>query len=138
MNKMKLIAVMGALSLFSTAGVFANENEGACRDDAKRLCADVKPGDGAIHDCMKSHEKDLSQGCKDKMANKMKHFEEKKQEIEVACQADIKQYCANVTPGEGREFACLKSYGDKISAGCKEKLPHRKMMGKHRGEHKDK
>jgi Cysteine rich repeat len=41
----------------------------ACKADVKQFCADVKPGKGAIADCMKSHAADLSDGCKEAMAN---------------------------------------------------------------------
>ena len=35
-----------------------------------------------------------------------------------ACDADIKTYCSQVTPGEGRLLACFYAHGDKVSAGC--------------------
>jgi hypothetical protein len=38
----------------------------ACKADAKKLCADAKPGKGA--ECLKSHAADLSDGCKEAMA----------------------------------------------------------------------
>ena len=133
MKRIGIVSIMTAVFGFiSIAGpVFAHE-EGACREDVKKLCGDVKPGGGAIGDCLKSHQADLSQGCKDNIAEGKKKFEEKRKEMQEACQADLKQYCANVTPGEGREFACLRAYEDKISAGCKEKLPKR-GMGMHKG-----
>ena len=40
----------------------------ACKADVKQFCADVKPGKGAIADCMKEHATDLSDGCKEAMA----------------------------------------------------------------------
>jgi hypothetical protein len=135
MNRVRIVSTFTAVfTLISIAvPVFAHE-EGACREDIKKLCGDVKPGGGGIRDCMKAHEADLSQGCKDNMAEGKKKFEEKKKELEQACQADIKQFCANVTPGQGREFACLRAYEDKISAGCKEKMP-KGHMGMHKGMH---
>jgi hypothetical protein len=38
----------------------------ACRADAKKLCADAKPGKGT--ECLKSHAADLSDGCKAALA----------------------------------------------------------------------
>jgi hypothetical protein len=38
----------------------------ACKADAKKLCADAKPGKGT--ECLKSHAADLSDGCKEAMA----------------------------------------------------------------------
>jgi hypothetical protein len=40
----------------------------ACKADARKLCADVKPGRGAMAACMKSHATDLSDACKEAMA----------------------------------------------------------------------
>ena len=40
----------------------------ACKADAKKLCADVKPGSGTVAECMKSHAADLSDACKEAMA----------------------------------------------------------------------
>jgi hypothetical protein len=40
----------------------------ACKADARKLCADVKPGRGTVAECMKSHAADLSDACKEAMA----------------------------------------------------------------------
>jgi hypothetical protein len=40
----------------------------ACKADVKQFCANVKPGKGAIADCMKSHVADISDGCKEALA----------------------------------------------------------------------
>src|SRR5277367_5173631 len=40
----------------------------ACKADAKKLCADAKPGKGSLAQCMKSHASDLSDGCKEALA----------------------------------------------------------------------
>jgi hypothetical protein len=38
--------------------------------------------------------------------------------VESACSKDIKKYCSNVTPGEGRIIYCMQAYEDKISPKC--------------------
>jgi hypothetical protein len=38
--------------------------------------------------------------------------------LESACNEDIKKYCSNVTPGEGRVLHCMQAYEDKISPQC--------------------
>ena len=40
----------------------------ACRDDVRRFCRDVEPGDGRIHACLKAHEAELMPGCRDHLA----------------------------------------------------------------------
>lgn len=44
-------------------GHFAKVRE-ACRTDVERLCKDVKPGEGRIRECLKTHATELSDGCK--------------------------------------------------------------------------
>jgi hypothetical protein len=46
----------------------AKEARQACEGDARKFCKDVKPGEGRIVKCLRKHEKDLSPGCKAKMA----------------------------------------------------------------------
>jgi Cysteine rich repeat len=36
----------------------------ACRADVDRFCKDVKPGAGRIRECLKTHQADLSEGCR--------------------------------------------------------------------------
>jgi len=38
--------------------------------------------------------------------------------LENSCAADIKKYCKDVTPGEGRMIYCMQAHEDKISAKC--------------------
>lgn len=38
--------------------------------------------------------------------------------LEDACAPDIKKYCKDVTPGEGRMLYCMQAHEDKISAKC--------------------
>ncbi len=40
----------------------------ACKEDASKLCADVKRGGGRIVQCLKQHEGELSSSCKDEMS----------------------------------------------------------------------
>ena len=35
-----------------------------CSDDAKKFCAEITPGKGAILKCLKSHENEVSDKCK--------------------------------------------------------------------------
>ena len=38
--------------------------------------------------------------------------------LENACAADIRKYCKDVTPGEGRMIYCMQAHEDKISPKC--------------------
>jgi hypothetical protein len=39
-----------------------------------------------------------------------------------ACKQDIKQFCSQVPPGEGRVKACMKQHLHELSEPCKEAL----------------
>ena len=38
--------------------------------------------------------------------------------VATGCEKELKSYCSEVTPGEGRILACLYAHGDKISGQC--------------------
>jgi len=38
--------------------------------------------------------------------------------LEAACARDIKKFCKDVTPGEGRMVYCMEAHEDKISPKC--------------------
>ena len=40
------------------------------------------------------------------------------QRVTEGCQKEIDTHCKAVTPGEGRVFACLYAYSDKLSGRC--------------------
>jgi Cysteine rich repeat len=39
-----------------------------------------------------------------------------------ACRPDIRQFCSNVQPGQGRIKACMKAHIQELSDPCKEAL----------------
>jgi Cysteine rich repeat len=61
-------------------------------------------------DCLKTHFKDLSDACQ---AVVLKAVNAK------ACAADVKQFCADTQPGEGRVEACMKAHIADVSDACK-------------------
>lgn len=40
------------------------------------------------------------------------------QQLKTGCEKELASYCKNVSPGEGRVFACLYSYSNQISLKC--------------------
>ena len=39
----------------------------ACQADVQKLCGDVAPGRGSVLKCLRQHQEDLSQACKDQL-----------------------------------------------------------------------
>jgi Cysteine rich repeat len=40
------------------------------------------------------------------------------QQLKTACQDELRNFCSNVTPGEGRLLLCMQAHQDKISRQC--------------------
>jgi Golgi apparatus protein 1 len=89
----------------------APEAAAACAGDIAALCADVEPGAGRVHACLRARISELTPGCR------AAEFAEAKREasdvrlnpaIRQACAAEISGVCAGVEPGEGRVIRCLR------------------------------
>ena len=39
-------------------------------------------------------------------------------DVRKGCNEELTKYCSQVTPGEGRQLACLYAHGDKLSGRC--------------------
>lgn len=46
------------------------EADDACRGDIKRFCAGIKPGQGRIAACLKSHRAELSPACREDLSKR--------------------------------------------------------------------
>ncbi len=69
------IALAAALTLGSvvaladdTAAPAAGSGHGACKADIQKFCAGVDHEKGKIHECLTQHQADLSDACKQRMA----------------------------------------------------------------------
>ncbi|MBI4057045.1 MAG: hypothetical protein HY399_05795 [Elusimicrobia bacterium] len=113
-GKIMVMAAMGFL--FAGAVSFA---EGPCAEDMKKFCKDVPPGGGRILKCLKEHQAELSQACKEKGKEFKKKFKERMEEVREACQADVKKFCQGIQPGEGRLAGCLKQHEAELSESCR-------------------
>ncbi|HTP29040.1 MAG TPA: cysteine rich repeat-containing protein [Anaeromyxobacteraceae bacterium] len=86
----------------------------ACRTDVEKLCAGIPQGGGRILSCLKANEAKVSPACKQEVSA----FVKKVREFGAPCQADVNQFCGDVTMGGGAILKCLASNSAKISPGC--------------------
>lgn len=93
----------------------AGPEKGACKEDLKKFCADVKSGGGRLVQCLKEHEKDLSPACQEAR----KAARERAKQKRDACADDVKKFCADVQSGGGRIHACLKKNREQLTEGCR-------------------
>ncbi|MDX1958101.1 MAG: cysteine rich repeat-containing protein [Leptospiraceae bacterium] len=113
-----LLLVFCATFLFAQSEEETHGKKGPCKEDAKKLCADVKPGEGRIIKCLKEKEQQLSEACST-------HFAEvkaKNKEFANACKDDRKKFCKDVQLGGGRIIKCLKDNQASLAEACKTAL----------------
>ena len=64
---------LGAAAQDAPAPAPAEPVRTACAADFKKLCSDVQPGGGRIRQCIAAHKDELSQGCRDALAQARAH-----------------------------------------------------------------
>jgi hypothetical protein len=89
-----------------------------CADDIEKYCKGVKPGGERLLNCLKSHEKELSASCREKIGELQGIIKA----CEQSCSADIAQFCKEVQPGGGRIVKCLKAHDKELSPSCSAQL----------------
>ena len=121
MKTLVLAVTLMSFAMASGSGpVTAEENP--CKADIKRLCGDVKPGEGRIQACLKEHKDEISQECKDQIAVAAETLQKKAKEMLVACEGDAKKLCPGIEPGQGRILKCLLQHKAELSDGCSTSL----------------
>jgi hypothetical protein len=125
MSALKLGLIMSAALMLSASVAVAQETSRPCASDIKTLCAGIRPGEGRLKACIKSHLSGLSQACEDRL-------------LTVAltakvCEKDVADLCKGIAPGKGLVRACLKSRMSEVSDTCKESMSRtgagRKLLG---------
>lgn len=82
----------------------------ACRDDVEKHCKNVEPGDGRVHECLRSHRDKLSESCR---KEELLLEEEEAENLELRpgimrmCKEERSTFCKGVAPGQARLFRCL-------------------------------
>lgn len=89
-----------------------------CQADVQKYCAQVKPGQGRMARCLKSHQADLSNACRTHLKTMFDHMLEARQ----ACQADAEKLCGDIRGGHGRIVACLRRHEQELSDSCKDEM----------------
>jgi hypothetical protein len=110
-----MVALCAAISVTaSVADAAPSAMARACAKDIRKVCADVKPGGGALKACVKEHFADLSPDCQIAIV--------KVAAVGRACKADVKEFCSSVRPGKSRVAECVQAHLSEVSTGCKEAL----------------
>jgi len=95
--------------------------EAPCRADVHKFCADAPAAGGKLVACMRAHEADLSNPCKQKIDEVKKRVGP----LVASCYWDIAQFCSEVSPGGGRVASCLEAKRDQLSPECRDGVAKR-------------
>lgn len=120
---------VAALCLGLAFGAYAAQSgKNPCSEDIAKFCKDVKPGGGAIMDCLEKHESELSDACKDYEATMKGRRVEKTEEVRALakvrrfCRDDVTRFCKDIKPGGGGIAQCLGGHENELSTPCKDSL----------------
>jgi hypothetical protein len=94
-----------------------------CDREIKTFCKDVTPGEGRVLACLYSFWDKLSDQCDNALydaAAQLQRAIAVLSYLENECRDDLKTYCANIQPGEGRLLQCLDKNDAKITKRCKQ------------------
>jgi len=136
MKKRMFLAVLAALSLalpaYAASDPVSEKVQGAldtftegCQTELTTFCKDVTPGEGRILACLYAFGDKLSPRCEYAVYDSMGQLSRTLTNLSYAvneCSDDLKTYCANIKPGEGRLLDCLKQNKDKVSSRCNSAL----------------
>jgi hypothetical protein len=96
-----------------------------CKAEMQTYCKDVTLGEGRMLACLYAHEDKLSGRCEYALydaASRLEHAVAALKHAASECKTDLKKYCADVKPGEGRLVNCIDKHDKQVSSKCKQAL----------------
>jgi hypothetical protein len=93
-----------------------------CEAEIGQVCPDSPEGP-ARRQCLEKQEQKLSMPCQQQLRERFVKWKEERRRLFMACQADVKRWCASVKPGEGQVLQCLQGHSQDLSDRCYETLP---------------
>ena len=96
-----------------------------CDKELKTYCKDVTPGEGRGLACLYAHSDKLSGQCEYALYDAAMQLERVINALAYAaneCRDDLKKFCSDIKPGEGRLMQCIDKNDAKVSGRCKQAL----------------
>jgi hypothetical protein len=135
---MKKVLMTGLMVLLLVAPSFAAEDpllqgaQGAldtftegCQQELTTFCKDVTPGEGRILACLYAFQDKITPRCEYALYDSVGQLDRTLTNLSYAigeCRDDLKSFCAEVKPGEGRLLDCLSKNEAKITNRCNNAL----------------
>ncbi len=87
-----------------------------CADDFRKFCSHVERGNRlAMAECLREHANELSPACRERAQNLKTQFGT----MRVACEEDVRNFCGDVAPGQGRIAQCMRAHRSELSEECR-------------------
>ena len=119
-----LIMLFGGLALAEEKGPVETVLDG-CQKDIETYCKGVTPGEGRILACLYAYQDKLSNRCEYALYDAAAQLERAITALTYLaneCKDDLKAYCSDVKPGEGRLINCIDKNMEKVSNRCKQAI----------------
>ena len=124
------MVVLGLLMIAGEAAYAAEQGlveivADGCKTEIETYCKGVKPGEGRILACLYANQEKLSNRCEYALYDAASQLQQAITAINYLaseCRDDLKTFCSNVKPGEGRLLDCIGKNKEKISNRCKQAI----------------
>ena len=96
-----------------------------CKKDIETYCKGVTPGEGRILACLYAYQDKLSNRCEYALYDAAAQLQKAVVALTYLaneCRDDLKSFCSDVKPGEGRLIQCIEKNKEKISDRCKQAI----------------
>jgi hypothetical protein len=93
-----------------------------CGNEVETYCKNVTPGKGRLLSCLYSYEDKISTQCQMALCEAIPALEMALSTLSYLageCRDDLKKYCSDVKPGQGRLINCLDKKKDVLTDRCK-------------------
>ena len=94
-----------------------------CKAEIDSYCKNVKPGECRVLACLYAYKDKLSSRCEYALydvATQLQRAVNTCTYVANECRDDLKTYCSDIRPGEGRLLECLDKNNEKLSSRCKQ------------------
>ncbi len=115
------VVFLGGIAVAQQKGPVEKVLEG-CSKEFETYCKNVTPGEGRLLACLYAYEDKLSARCEYALYDAASQLERALTALTYLaneCRDDLKKYCSDVKPGEGRLLDCINKKKDAISDRCK-------------------
>ena len=115
------VMVLGRVAFAQQRGPVETVLDG-CSKEFESYCKNVTPGEGRLLACLYAYSDKLSNRCEFALydaASQLQRALTALTYLANECRDDLKKYCSDVQPGEGRLVDCIAKKADVLSDRCK-------------------